>query len=171
MAAFTEDPREWQRLDWQLLHNSPITLYFDPSILDGDVAWFTEQGYRVRSFRVTDHGSSEDVLLALGQLLGFPAHQGRNLDAFDDCLSDVEVPRAGGLLLILRDFDSFAAAAPTVAQALLDVCADNSRRFLLTGKRFLVLVHSADPRIVFEPVGASPVMWNPKEWLNSNRGL
>jgi RNAse (barnase) inhibitor barstar len=171
VAVFKDDPEEWQRLDWQLLQNSPITLYFSPSVLDADAAWFVEQRYRALYFRAADHASSEELLAALGKVLGFPEYYGRNLDAFNDCLSEVDVPDVGGLLLVLRDFDVLAADSRPIAQALLDICADNSRRFLLTGKRFLVLVHSADPRIAFDPVGAAPVMWNPKEWLNSSRGL
>jgi hypothetical protein len=60
---------------------------------------------------------------------------------------------------------------PDVAHAILDIVADNARRFLLTGKRFVTLVHSSDPAINLEPVGATPVLWNPKESLNSKRGL
>lgn len=171
MTVFKDDSEEWQRLDWRLLRNSSITLYYNPLILDADVAWFVEQSYRTVHFRASDHGTSERVLAALGQALEFPEYYGRNLDAFNDCLSDIEVPDGGGLLLVLHDFDAFAAAFGDVAQALLDICADNSRQFLLTGRRFVILVHSTDPRIRFDPVGATPVSWNPQEWLNSNRGL
>ena len=37
--------------------------------------------------------------------------------------------------------------------------------------RLLTLAQSDDPRIEFEPVGAHPVIWNPREWLDKNRGL
>jgi hypothetical protein len=32
-------------------------------------------------------------------------------------------------------------------------------------------VHSGDPRLTFEPVGATAVMWNGAEWLDARRGL
>jgi hypothetical protein len=114
MAVFNENPEEWQRLDWQLLKNSPITLYFSPSVLERDLGWFAEHGDRVVSLRVAGDASREDVLVELGKLLDFPDYYGRNLDAFNDCLSDLDVP---------------------------------------------------------EPVGAAPVMWNPKEWLSARRGV
>jgi len=171
MAAFTSDPAEWQRLDWQLLQNSPVALYFSRAILADDVAWFHQHGYRVLSIQVVDFLSKDALFVALGELFAFPGYFGRSLDAFNDCLSDVEVPAVGGLALVLYDFDRFAKQFPDVAHAILDIVADNARRFLLTGKRFITLVHSSDPAINLDPVGATPVLWNPKESLNSKRGL
>src|SRR4051812_39048580 len=40
MAPFKQDPEEWQRLDWQFLQNSAITLYFRRAVLDEHEAWF-----------------------------------------------------------------------------------------------------------------------------------
>jgi RNAse (barnase) inhibitor barstar len=171
MAAFTHDPGEWQRLDWRLLQNSAVSLYFRTDILETDVSWFDAHGYNVLRLHAGAFASSETLLVALADLFCFPDYFGRNLDAFNDCLSDIEIPDVGGVLLVLSSFHVVATALPTVAQALLEICADNSRRFLLTGRRFLVLVQSDDPSIRFEPVGATAVAWNPQEWLNSKRGL
>jgi hypothetical protein len=171
MATFKNEPAEWERLDWRLLQNSPVTLYFKREILETDTSWFRANGYRVLVFRAAEHSSPEALLTALGELLSFPDYFGRNLDAFNDCLGDAEVPDVGGLLLVLDEYGGFAASFRPEAQALLDICAHQSRRFLLNGRRFLVLVQSDDPTLAFDPVGASPVMWNPREWLNASRGL
>ncbi|MFB7089644.1 hypothetical protein [Streptomyces sp. NPDC056296] len=37
-------------------------------------------------------------------------------------------------------------------------------------RRFFALVHSNNPDIRSEPVGAMPVMWNSDERADSNRG-
>jgi RNAse (barnase) inhibitor barstar len=171
MAVFENGPNDWARLDWQLLQNSPVTLYFKRALLEADVSWFQGAGYRVLSLRGGTHPSLESLLVCLGELFSFPDYYGRNLDAFDDCLGDVEVPEVGGLLLVLDEFAPFAASFPRQAQAVLDICARQSRRFLLMGRRFLVVAQSDDPELAFEPVGASPVLWNPREWLNASRGL
>jgi RNAse (barnase) inhibitor barstar len=171
MASFTQDPEEWQRLDWRLLEGSAITLYFQNAVLEADAAWLAAHDYRVLTLRAGGCRSSADLLNELGTLLGFPEYYGRNLDAFNDCLSDLDVPQRGGLALVLHQFDAFARLDPYCAQAVLDICAKSSRRFLLTGQRFVVLVQSDDPRIAFEPVGARVVAWNPQEWLNAKRGL
>ena len=169
MVSFKLDPEEWERLDWRLLQNSAIALYYDKSILEADVAWLVSHEYRVVSAQVKDRQSSRDLLAELGTLLAFPAYYGRSLDAFNDCLSDVDVPLNGGLALVLHHFDLFARLEHSLAQALLDICADNSRRFLLTGRRFIVLLQSDDPGIAFGSVGSTPVMWNPHEHLASIR--
>ena len=171
MASFKQDPEEWQRLDWRLLQNSAITLYFNRSVLEADAAWLSAHDYRVLSLQTGEQQEPGEMLVELGKLLAFPEYYGRNLDAFNDCLSDVAVPDTGGLALVIYQFDAFARSNRAFAQAVLDICADNSRRFLLTGRRFLVLIQSDDPRIAFEPVGASAAAWNPQEWLNSKRGL
>ena len=170
VSVFKQDPAEWQRLDWRLLQNSLVTLYFSRAILDADVSWLDEHGYRVRTLR-GGYDSADALLIALADLLAFPEYFGRNLDGFNDCLSDVEIPEEGGLVLVLHEFHLCAQKFRPVAQAILNICATNARRFLLTGRRFIVLVHSSDPRIAFEPVGATPVMWNPQEWLNAKRGI
>lgn len=171
MAAFKNDPADWQRLDWRLLQNSPVTLYFRREVLEGDLSWFRSEGYRVCSLRTGSCASLDALLVALGGLLSFPDYFGRNLNAFHDCLGDVDVPDAGGLVLVLDEFAPFAASFRHKAQAVLDICAVQSRRFLMAGRRFLVLVQSDDPMLELEPVGSSPVLWNPREWLNASRGL
>jgi RNAse (barnase) inhibitor barstar len=171
MVSFTDHPTEWERLDWQLLRNSPVTLYFKREILKADVSWFQAQGYRVCSLDAGDVSGPEALLVALGELLSFPDYFGRNLDAFNDCLGDVDISELGGLVLVLDDFGSFASAFPREPQAILDISAHQSRSFMLTGRRFLVLAQSDDPDATFDPVGACPVTWNPQEWPSAKRGL
>jgi len=125
----------------------------------------------VRSVVPGEWRSPQEYLVALGQVLQFPDYYGRSLDAFNDCLSDVQISPEGGLVVVLHEFQQFSVPFQPAAQAVLDILAANSRRWLLTGRRFLVFVQSSDPRIAFEPVGASSVLWNPKEWRDADRGL
>jgi hypothetical protein len=62
-----------------------------------------------------------------------------------------------------------AARCPRAAQVVLDIMADNSRSAALFGRRLMCLLHSTDPHIRFEPVGATPVAWNDAEWLDARR--
>ena len=109
------------------------------------------------------------------QSFDFPDYYGRNLDALNDCLRDVAFYQYGarrdssGTVLVLNHFDSFARADRGVAQALLDICGDVARMALLVGHRILCLVQSDDPEIEFDPVGATPVRWNPQEWERGKR--
>jgi hypothetical protein len=105
----------------------------------------------------------------------FPDYYGRNLDALNDCMRDVVSQDYGwasnttGLALVLTGFDAFAAHCSREAQIVLDNMADHSRRAVVFGRRLMCLVQSNDPHIRFAPVGATPVMWNDAEWLDSKR--
>jgi RNAse (barnase) inhibitor barstar len=171
VASFSDDPSEFQRLDWRLLQNGAISLYFRREVLDGDVAWLREHAYGVAEFECLTWSDQRDMHRALAATLAFPDYYGMNLDAMNDCMGDVKVPAEGGLVLVFLRFDTFATHHREVAQVVLDVLAANARRFLLLGRRLLVLVQSDDPRISFEPVGATAVSWNPTEWFNKTRGV
>lgn len=170
MQTSQQEPQSRERLDNRILEQSPIALYFKLTVLQADVAWFTSHGYQVRTARAGVAASAEALLHTLGQLLSLPEPAGAHLDAFSDCLNRMEIPEPG-LVLVLEDFGTFAAAFRRQAQALLHACACQSRRLLLTGRRFIVLAHSKDPKVQFEPVGATPVPWNPQEGPNAARGL
>ncbi|MEW2581809.1 hypothetical protein [Streptomyces virginiae] len=70
---------------------------------------------------------------------------------------------------LFTDYDRFTAACPRAAQVILDIIADRARRAAVLQRRLICLVHSNDPDIRFDPVGAMPVMWNSDEWLDANR--
>jgi hypothetical protein len=73
------------------------------------------------------------------------------------------------LALAFDGYDAFARRRPRTAQIVLDILADQARRAMLTGHRMLCLVRSDNPTIAFEPVGATPVLWNQSEWLVAYR--
>jgi len=171
VATFSDDPSELQQLDWQLLQNGPITLYLRRAVLDPDVAWLEERAYAVVEFDCLAWVDERHMHEALAETLSFPDYYGMNLDALNDCMTDVSVPVESGLVLVFRRFDAFASEQRRVAQALLDILAHSARRSLLFGRRLLVLVQSDDPRLAFEPVGATGVGWNRKEWLDKSRGV
>lgn len=157
-------------LDMRLLRNSPVVLYYRRETLADDVAWLRSNAYDVKAL---DAGTWSDVVTMhhdIAATLGFPDYYGMNLDALNDCVSDLEAPNAR-LAIVFERYDAFARIERDVAQAVLDILAINSRRFLFGGARLLVFVQSDDPHVTFDPVGATPVMWNGKEWLNANRGV
>ncbi|WP_435769358.1 barstar family protein [Nocardioides sp. SYSU DS0651] len=49
-------------------------------------------GWRFRYVDGAGLATRRDALVALGDVLGFPAHYGANLDALNDCLRDLPVP-------------------------------------------------------------------------------
>lgn len=171
MAAFGTDAAEWQRLDLRLMQNGPVVLYFRPAILNEDMAQLRSEGYNVDEFDCSTWQNEADFHTDVAARLAFPGYYGHNLDAFNDCIGDIEVPNTGGRALVLRGLDKFSRREPRVAQIILDILASASWYHLLFGRRLLTLVQSDNPQILFEPIGASSVLWNPREWMNKDRGL
>jgi len=169
MAIFCEN--DFERLDWRLLQNGSITLYWRVELLAADKNWFAKHGYLINEFDCSEWRDGKSFHDAFTKGLNFPDLYGRNLDALNDCLSDVEIPDDTGRLLVFQRFDCFATSIPEAASGVLDIIELNARRFLLFGRRLVTLIQSNDPGISFNLVGARPVTWNPREWLNKDRGL
>jgi RNAse (barnase) inhibitor barstar len=155
MAAFSDDPETFDRVDWRLLQNGPVTLYWRPEYLREDVEWLETHGYIIHRFDVMDWDDLEKMHGEFQSKLAFPNYYGKNLDALNDCLSDVEIPDDAGAALTFAHFDSLVAVHPTVAAALLDILADNSRRAMLFGKRLIALVQTDSPDFRTGPIGAT----------------
>jgi hypothetical protein len=178
MVAFRQD--EEDRLDWQILRDGSISAYRNSICLGEDVEWLRRNDYEVYPFDCSTWTSESAMHDDLAQRLSFPAYYGSNFDAFNDCIkNDLPVPDAGGITLILNRFDLFVAGAgatqwpssKTGAQILLDILAGASRYYLLTGRRFMTLIQSDDPKLRMEKLGCSHLSWNRREWLNKSRGL
>lgn len=111
MAIFRNEPDDLQRLDWLLLQNGAVTLYFRPQVLVEDVEWLKGQDYRVDSFECSVWVSESQMHEALSRGLEFPAYYGRNLNALNDCISDIEIPEDADecwylvdMILLQQDF-------------------------------------------------------------------
>ena len=166
-----KQPGERERLDWRLLERGAIALYYKGSVLMQDIAWLRQHGYAIHELDAAPWTTATSFHADVKRVLNFPTHYTANLASWIDALAELEVPDDGGMALVCRHYDVFARAEPQLAQTILDSIETTSRRFLLTGRRLLALVQSDDPRIRFERVGALPVTWNPREWLDEDRGL
>ncbi len=168
MSVHPDEPS--MRLDVRLLQSSCVAAYRSVPLLEEDTRWFREQGYRVVSLDAAVWSSREDSLRAFGVALDFPDYYGINLDALNDCLRDVVISPDSGLVLVLSSFDLFQEkAGADFTWNLLDIIATTSRFFLISGRRLLVLVQVSDPDWRASPVGAQPVLWNPREFFDAKR--
>jgi RNAse (barnase) inhibitor barstar len=160
-----------ERLDVQLLQSSAVTLYHKHSLLAQDVSCLQQFGYRVYALDAALWKAATDFHAEAKRVLVFPEYYSANLASWIDCLGEIDVPEESGVIIQFKHFDAFARTDPEFAHTLLDSIESASRRFLLVGRRLLALVQSDDPRIRFERIGAVPVNWNPREWLDADRGL
>jgi RNAse (barnase) inhibitor barstar len=179
MTAFNPDVSDAQPLDWTILRDGGILLYWQSKLLADDLTWMKQNGYRIVSFNTGGWRSEEEMHESLQDALSFPDYYGRNLDALDECVcDDLVVPDEGGLVLVLRGYDRFAKIPrrsgtdqTSRAEVVLDIFARAVRYHMLFGRRLLILVQSDDPEIQFGRVGGLAPRWNQREWFNKDRGL
>jgi RNAse (barnase) inhibitor barstar len=171
MAPFTYDESSWSRLDYVLLRDGGVVLYWADAIIEEDLAWLRRERYVVHEFDAGLWSEEANFHSAVAEALEFPEYYGRNLDAFNDCMGDIAVPAAGGMAIVFHNADAVGLREGKFLAVVLDILAGTTRTNLLFGRRLLTLLHSRNPALQFPPVGGMPVIWNPREWLNAKRGL
>ncbi|WP_078626290.1 barstar family protein [Streptomyces sp. NRRL S-241] len=160
----------------EYMGNTFVTLFWRRRLLDQAVQRLEDSGFRIVRLAAGRWSTEQDMHRDIAAALQFPDYYGNNLDALNDCLGDVacyggygDSAEGSGLVLAFTDYDRFAAACPRAAHAVLDIIADRARRAAVLQRRLICLVHSNDPDIRFDAVGAMPVLWNSDEWLDANR--
>jgi hypothetical protein len=177
VGSFDNSPETWERPDWRLLRNGFVTLFLAPEGFDAAKRELVQLGYLIVELDAGAWTTTEAALQAFGNALHFPDYYGKNVNALVDCLRDVASfdygsdPSSTGTVVALDCVDALVRHDPDLAWTLLDILADTGRQALLIGHRFIVIARSDDPRLEIKPVGATPVSWNAKEWLNSRRGV
>jgi RNAse (barnase) inhibitor barstar len=185
MANFKADEVNDEKLDWVILRDGGVYLYWRQEILANDVDWLKSNGYRIIFFEAAEWQSARDwdserlMHESLKAQLSFPEYYGKNLDALDECvLDDLIVPDSGGLVLVLNHYDRFFKPVQnpgpdqsSTAEVVLSIFAKAVRYHMLFGRRLLILVQSDDPKIRFARLGGVAASWNHREWLNKSRGL
>src|SRR4051812_34976170 len=111
--------------------NAPMTIYTRRDLFENDISDLQSRGWEGGDFDCRDWTTEDELHDALRVGLGMPDYTGRNVDAMDDSLGDIEVPEATGLMVALEH----ATDAPR-ADVLLDVLASASRWWLLFGRIF-----------------------------------
>ena len=81
----------------------------------------------VHDFDCAAWKSEDDFHDAVSTALKFPGWYGRNINAFSDCLCDIEIPEEGGASWCSGGIDHFAAQHPKFAQWVLEDIQENSR--------------------------------------------
>jgi hypothetical protein len=158
VASFDVDAAYAHPADFDLLRDVPVSLFQRDAVLSGTVESLREIGYWIVE---VDAGNwdADGMFAAVARAFDFPDYFGNNLDAVNDCLSDVAEgqygwPReAAGLAVVVRGYDTFWTRDRDLAQALVDIGVRQSRYGLLFGHRILWLLQVSDRPIAMDPVG------------------
>ena len=159
MASFSLDS-DFNAVDWSILQNGAISLYFQPGVLAEDIDWLKEHGYIVHEFDCASWHIDADMHRDVSVALEFPDYHGENLDALNDAVGDIEFEGTTGVVLCFVNFDVHFAAEPNRAFHLLDIVECCSRFHLLMGNRLLALVQTNDPKLSRLKLGGCTANWS-----------
>ena len=162
MDASLEAPT--RPLDERMLLSGSVALYHDRVVLDEDASNLRALGYRVYVLDASHWLTTGAFHSGIRLMLEIRGKYIENLDGFIDGLTRIELSDRGRAALVFLHFDVFARQCRMLAQQVLDVIATQSRNFLVDGHRVVALVQSDSPTLEIEPVGATPVTWNEREW-------
>jgi Barstar (barnase inhibitor) len=166
-------------LDYVTIRDGGITIYRSLKFLEEDIQWLRDRNYRIYRFDCAAWVSEDAMHENLQRELSFPDYYGKNFNALNDVVPDLDVPDEGGVALVLISYDTFVNGPGTSlagcgvdrAEILLDILSRASHSLLLAGKRFLTIIQSNDPRLHYEALGGRPAGWNWRVWLHKDRGL
>ncbi|WJY01574.1 barstar family protein [Curtobacterium sp. SP.BCp] len=146
MPVFSNDDILGNRLDFEIARDGFVRrLQGDAALRNGET-WLRREGYRVIELDAGAWREGMQMHIAFATALQFPSHFGRNLDALDDCMSDVAVANYGwdgtetGLVLILSGFDDFAQRLPRIADHVKQILGRQGRYAALFGNRLLTIL-------------------------------
>jgi hypothetical protein len=146
VPAFSTDEVLGNRLDFEIARDGFVCRLRDDAVLRDAETWFRRQGYRVTELDAGAWSDDKQMHVAFATGLQFPGHFGNNLDALDDCMSDVAEADYGwdasetGLVLILSGFDRFAQRLPRTADHVQDILRRQGRYAALFGNRLLTIL-------------------------------
>lgn len=165
---------DYHRADWPLLQNGAIHLFWSQEVLSATRKDLIELGYEEReiTFGSKAPGFHTQMSHALNwqDQFGYSSWSG-GLDALNDGMRHFPFGPSGHSALIFLGFHHFVAKSPDTAHAVLDIIESAARDHLLTGRFLIALVQTNHNRYTCRPVGGRGVNWNPREWMDRDRGL
>jgi RNAse (barnase) inhibitor barstar len=167
MALFVE-PWKNNNLDWRLLRNGTTTLYWKLEFLEKAISELKKLAYDIFIFDSSNWKNQQDFHDNAKAVLHFPDYYGMNLNAFTDCIGDVESKNTG-TVIVFKAYDSFMKKDNESGWKILDILEYQSRNLLLFGQRLIVLVQVEDPQFTVPALGGRAALWNQNEWLDKNR--
>ena len=146
MSAFSTGDILGNRIDFEIARDGFVRTLQGGAALRKAEEWLLSQGYRLIQLDAGSWRSDQHMHTAFAAALRFPSYFGKNLDALNDCMSDVAEAEYGwdvsdvGVVLVLADFDRFAARLPRTADRLEAILRAQGRYAALFGNRLLTIL-------------------------------
>lgn len=170
MALFNRYANNCSRVDWAILIQGSISLYYDENILEKDLDWLKNNEYRVINLDFNTIKSTKKFHEIVKKVCEFPDYYGENMSALSDCLMhDLEIPFESGCVLVLKKYNIFYEKEPDFAHDILERLDETSRRRILMGERLIILLQSDNPLFSPNKIGAYNISWNRHEYIEKYR--
>ncbi|GAA0358303.1 hypothetical protein GCM10008968_12450 [Bacillus horti] len=153
----------------RLFINSDIILYHNRDYLDTSLTELENEAYKIYKIDGSCWKDTMDFHHDVARILEFPSYYGENLNAFNDCLSDI-FPSHALLALVFLNYDVLARIDFDFSRDVLDIIQCQSRNARLQGTHLCSLVQTNDSSLMYKELGAVDVQWNSDEWQESSRG-
>ncbi|MGU3411147.1 barstar family protein [Microbacterium sp. M1A1_1b] len=146
MTTFSTDDVLSNRLDFEIARDDFVRRFQGVAAVREAETWLRREGYRVLDMDAGRWLNDRQMLSTFASALSFPSSFGMNLDALDDCMSDVAEaaygwdPSETGLVLVLHGFDRMAEQIPRPAAHLQDILQKQGRYAALFGHRLLTIL-------------------------------
>jgi hypothetical protein len=146
VAAFSTDDVIGNRLDFEIARDGFVRRLPSGVALRDAVSWFRREGYRVVEMEAEGWVDDRHMLAAFAAALSFPDHYGMNLNALNDCMSDVAEAEYGwdtseaGVVLVLVGHDRFTERLPRTAHHVQDILQRQGGYAALFGNRLLTIL-------------------------------
>lgn len=153
MGLFRINTSDLNRLDWELLQNSNINLYYKLDHFNSDIKWLEENLYKVVVLKCADWKENADIDNYFLKL-GVHYNNCSNLNGLYDCIDDLNFPNMSDGAIVLRDLDVFIERfGKDYVDGFMDVLSNRARNYLLFGTRLVILAYSSKEITTFDKYG------------------
>ncbi|RWX03705.1 barstar family protein [Flavobacterium cerinum] len=151
MFKFENNPKTWERIDYQIISRGFVKAYSDDTILKANIGWFEKENYKTIEFDCIEWNNDKEIMHDhLSLKLDFPPYYGKNWDALDECLNDLEIPE-NGLVVVFKNLDLINIKT---AHTLINCFVSSAQTHILFNERLLALIKVENQKFELPPLGA-----------------
>ncbi len=161
------DSKKYQ-ITSELLEDSAVKFFYKTEIFQKYIQSILNEGITVFSFDAEKWTSVDIFYSELSGKMNFPHYFGKNLDALNDCLSEMCGEK---FAICILNYEFFWNTYPREAKILLELIQSNCWHSLKIDSVMLALIQVNIPDFIPPKLEIFSAYWNKMEWSNKSRGL